>query len=77
MKVESTLNFTPPERDSIVEFEPLEDSDFLKRGSPATDRGLPRGSVTEPYGEEMPPPQAVGRRPASDALEAATEHALR
>ncbi|MFH1725937.1 MAG: hypothetical protein ABII00_15115 [Elusimicrobiota bacterium] len=41
-------------------------------GDGATDRGITRGSVTEPLCEEMPLPDAVGKRPASEALGAAS-----
>ncbi|MEE8425198.1 MAG: methionyl-tRNA formyltransferase [Elusimicrobiota bacterium] len=43
----------------------------LEEPGEAADRALTRGSVTEPSGEEMPPPGSVGGRPASEAVGAA------
>ena len=46
-------------------------SSMRAEGPPAADRGITRGSVTEPSGEGMPSPSVAGRRPASEAVGAA------
>ena len=48
-----------------------DDEDLPGSHRAPVDRGITRGSVTEPFGEGMPPPIAVGERPASEDVGAA------
>ena len=71
-KVGTIRMMTPLKTDGGTAWESVSDKQL--KGSVelrAADRGITRGSVTEPFGEGMPPPRTVGKRPATEALEAA------